>query len=178
MSSQHAGMLSPPKSPSRVQAIDASSQSSKRTHYRQKQVVDGDVVGTYETLSRRHQLGDLYVANQTRSTGHWPGSSREQELQAAMELPSSVLIVQGLRGMMNSDEPLYDVMDREQKKQLRREFLMDVGVRETDKDDASRKQVNFPPSPPVTPRPDRSLRAEAGGELGKRFCDCCKHRCL
>jgi hypothetical protein len=177
MSSQHTGMLSLSKSPLRSQVIDASSQPSQRGPYRQKEVIDGDVVRTYATSHRRPHFSILDGASKQRQTPQWLNATRERELQAAMELPSSVLVAQSLRRLLNSDEPLYDVIGKEQKKHLRREFLEDIGVVESKGDDASRKTVMFPPSPPMTPKPNRSRPVKPCEVVDERFCQCCKAHC-
>ena len=177
MSSQRAGMLSPPTLQMPAQAIDRSSTLSKKAHYRQKQVIDGDVVRVYETSRHRHHLTSTQHPVETRQAPDWVRSSREHQLQAAMDLPSSVLVVQGLRRLMNSDEPLYEVMGREQKKQLQREYLRDIGLVPEESEAAVQKKVRFPPSPPMTPRPHASQPVKSAEEADKRFCACCKHYC-
>jgi hypothetical protein len=171
-------MLSPAMSPQRGPAIDASSHPPQMAQYRRKEVIDGDVVRTYETPRRQRQFSTAGATSQRQQPDQWTNHGREEALQAAMELPSSVLLAQGLRRFMNSDEPLYDVMEKESKRQLQREFLRDVGVIKSEQETASRRKVTFPPSPPMTPKPSSSRPVMSTDNLENRFCECCKTHCV
>jgi hypothetical protein len=176
-SSQRSTMLPSPKSPMHHYTIDGSSQSSQDNNYHRQEVIDGEVVRTYESPRRRRQLASSSTPNQRRNAGHMTSAAREEALQAALGLPSSVIIVQGLRRMMNSDEPLYDEMMKEQKMQLQKDFLKDVGVVESTFNTAQRQNITFPPSPPATPKARQLRPVNVDGADQRRFCECCKaHR--
>jgi hypothetical protein len=178
MSSQHTGTLSSTTPPQRNHAIDTSSHPSQMAKYRRKQVVDGDVVRINGTTRRRRQLSTPDMADKQHQHEQWPNQAREEALQAAMELPSSVLLAQGLRRLLNSDEPMYDVMEKEQKRLLQREFLREVGFIDSEANDISHRKITFPPSPPKTPEPNPSWPAKVTEPVEKRFCECCRARCV
>lgn len=174
MSSQHMDMLPPPKSSVRCQFVDASSQSSQRMSHRQKQVIDGDVVRVHETSRWRPQSNSSLVVSEQHDVPKAFNASRERELQQAIELPSSVLIAQSFRQLLNSDEPLYDVVRKDQKSYLQREYLKDIGMLEPEHVAGSRKELMFPPSPPMTPKPARSSSISTGQAGKQQICECCK----
>jgi hypothetical protein len=171
-------MLSPPKSPMQQQVIDASTLASKTVEYRRKEVIDGDVVRTYESRRRRHYAASVDLAAGPSQATPMTSAAREQALQAALELPSSVIIVKGLRRMLNSDEPLFNDLKSEQRLQLQREYLIDVGVAEPICDTALRSKIMFPPSPPATPKVKPSCPVKVDDADRQRFCECCRVNCV
>ncbi|KIW01125.1 uncharacterized protein PV09_07412 [Verruconis gallopava] len=174
--SLNASMLSPPKTPAREQNTNDGSCTSITGHYRRKEVIDGDVVRTYESRYRRRQSSLTNSEGYRQQPSGVTAESRERALQTAMELPSSVLIVQGLRRLLNSDEPLYDDLKKEQRAQLQKEYLKEVGAVEY-VCDAQRPKVNSLLSPPASPR-GRVFSQKVGVSNEERFCECCRNHCL
>jgi hypothetical protein len=176
-SSQEQVMLPSPELSMRGNDIGASAWPSTNVEYCCREVIDGDVVRTYESR-RRRQFKSAGTAMQHSNTSYVTSATKEEALQAALSLPSSVIIAQGLRRLLNSDEPLYEEVRKEQKVQLQREFLKEVGVIESTCDTALRRNIAFPPSPPSTPKAKRLLPVKSGEVGERRFCECCRLHCV